>query len=297
MEIGYKNVAKGVTNSIYMKTIRSLRKLVGWQYQQFFNKGEVVVHGRFLGHEIKTVKGTIRPKADQDDAWFFYLVKNSERIFDIGANIGYTGIISALQENTKQILLVDPNPEALAIAAKNLILNNLGSKCRFYAAFVSDRAGDKVKFYTVGSGAAGSMFRGHAETAAALNRYHLVETVTVDFLSEYLEWTPDLVKIDVEGAESFVLEGARQIAAYQKTIFMVEMHSPPELPMRENATKIIQWCNSVGYTPWYMKEKRILTHADHIAHRGKCHLLLQPKDWKYPHFLKDVEQGAPLPEK
>ena len=37
----------------------------------------------------------------------------------------------------------------------------------------ANKIGDKIKFYTVGSGSAGSMFKSHAETAAILNTYLL----------------------------------------------------------------------------------------------------------------------------
>ena len=38
--------------------------------------------------------------------------------------------------------------------------------------------------------------------------------------------TPYLVKIDVEGAENMVLEGAQKFIAQYKPIFLIELHSP-----------------------------------------------------------------------
>ena len=61
-------------------------------------------------------------------------------------------------------------------------MNNLGNNASYFPAFVSDSIGDKIKFYTVGSGAAGSMYKSHAETAAILNTYLYVNTITLDFL-------------------------------------------------------------------------------------------------------------------
>ncbi len=66
--------------------------------------------------------------------------------------------------------------------------------------------------------------------------------------------------------------------------------------MSENAGRIILWCKELNYTAWYLKEKVALISPDHIAHRGRCHLLLQPSDWDFPEFLKDIEQGAALPD-
>ena len=68
---------------------------------------------------------------------------------------------------------VDPNPEALGMAASNIIQNNLGSRTQYLTAFVSDKPGNSMKFYTVGAGAAGSMYASHAETASSLNSFIL----------------------------------------------------------------------------------------------------------------------------
>ncbi len=139
------------------------------------------------------------------------------------------------------------------------------------------------------------MYKGHAETAAAIGESITVKTLTIDYLVERLGWLPDFVKIDVEGAEALVLEGAHNLAAKKKTTFMIEMHSPPELPMVENASLVLKWANESGYSVWYMKDQKVLLEAKDIAHRGKCHLLLMPNGRTYPSFLKDISQGEQLP--
>jgi FkbM family methyltransferase len=277
-----------------MKTLRAFLKPLAWKYFELFKSGDQLAEAKLAGKTLTVVKGTFRDKTDQDDAWYFELTKHSTHVFDIGANVGYTGLLAAVNEKTQSILLVDPNPLALSWAAKNLILNNFEHKCRFFNAFVSDSIGEKIKFYAVGSGQAGSMFKGHSETAAALNTYFMVKTVTLDYLSDYFNILPDFVKVDVEGAESFVLQGAKQLAAKNQTRFMVEMHSPPELPMVENATKVLAWCVENNYTAWYMKTYSELKDPTVLADRGKCHLLLQPTGWTFPEFLKSIQQGAPL---
>jgi hypothetical protein len=79
-----------------------------------------------------------------------------------------------------------------------------------------------------------------------------VPTVTLDELASAYSLLPDLVKIDVEGAEGLVLLGAKSCATNHGTRFLVEMHSPPELPMAANAAKVLGWCNELGYAAWYL---------------------------------------------
>lgn len=245
--------------------------------------------------KLKGLKGTFREKVDKDDAWFFELAKHSEHVFDIGCNLGYMSLIAAIQTTNKSILLADPNPEALAKAAQNMIVNNFGMKTKFISAFIGDSDGKKTRFYTIGSGAAGSMYASHASTASTVNSFYEVENMTIDSLVEKVEHIPDLIKIDVEGAEYLVLKGAVKTAAHKKSSFFIEMHSPQELPMKKNAGLVLQWCKNNGYKAFYLKTATELTTEETIANRGKCHLLLLPKEASYPNYLTNIKEGSPLP--
>ena len=262
--------------------------------QKWIKNSQVLESKKLCGVPLKTIKGTIRNNADQDDAWFFQLAKRHEVIVDIGANVGYTALLALLQNADKRYVLVDPNPLALADASKNLILNGLGKNASIFQAFVGDKKGEKVKFYTVGSGAAGSMFKSHATTAAMIDSWFYVETWTLDTIMEYYQIVPTLIKIDVEGAESLVLEGANETTLRYKPTYFVEMHALKEVSMEENAEKILNWCDNSSYSAWYMKHARKLTNSNEIAQRGKCHLLLLPSDMNYPSDLKKIKQNAPL---
>lgn len=248
------------------------------------------------GIPLKVLKGTIRETVDQDDAWWFYLSKHHHVIFDIGCNIGYMALLALIQDSNKQLLLVDPNPKALQKAAINLIQNNLGNKAQYFTAFVGDTLNEKMKFYTIGSGEAGSMYSSHAESAAAINSYMEVNTVTLDFLYAYYELKPDLVKIDVEGAETLVMKAAKKMALETQCTFFIEMHDVKDLGMEAAGEMILDWCKEVQYKAWYLKMESELIDANTIKGRGKCHLLLMPFNRPYPDYLKGVAQKSHLPK-
>lgn len=247
------------------------------------------------GFALKTLPGTIRKTTDQDDAWFYYLAQHHPMIFDIGCNVGYTALLAMIQNPDRHYLLVDPNPTALSQAQLNLIGNNLGFKAQYFSGFVSDTQDETVKFYTIGAGAAGSMYASHAESAAAVNSFTQVKTVTLDYLYHYYNIKPDLVKIDVEGAETLVMEGAIRLAKETQCTFFVEMHTVENLGMEKAGQLMIDWCKKNAYKAWYLKDGVELSLAEQIKSRGKCHLLLLPEQQNYPDYLKNIPQGAPLP--
>lgn len=272
---------------------RKIKKIVGY----YLKKEKRYQDSELLGIKLKVVPNTIRKNVDKDDAWYFKLVQEVENIFDLGCNIGYTSLLAAIQNKNKNILLVDPNPEALAKASQNMILNGFGMKSRFVTAFIGEKDGERLNFYTVGSGEAGSMYPSHAETAAAVNSFYEVEKITIDTLVQYVGYIPDLIKIDVEGAESLALLGAEKTASNQKTKFFIEMHALKELSMSENAKLIINWCSKNRYRAFYLKEASEITNPEVISKRGKCHLLLLPQYENYPNSLVNIKEGDPLPKR
>lgn len=248
-----------------------------------------------LGKELSVNEGTITGKTDKDDAWFYALAAHHHVIFDIGCNIGYASLLATVNNPEKCIVLADPNPLALSYAAGNLIRNSLSANKMFLQAFVGAESGEKVKFYTVGAGAAGSMFASAAQTASKLNAFYWVDTLSIDEIVSKTALIPDLVKIDIEGAESYALQGAKELASKKQTHFMVEMHAPAEMPMAKNAELVLNWCKENSYQAYYMTEHKLLTNAEQIAHRGRCHLLLIPIGDTYPVYLQRIKEGNTLP--
>lgn len=237
------------------------------------------------GKLLKVLKGTFGLKKDVDEVWFNVLAQNSNVVFDVGCNIGKTALIALTNDNINQVVMIDTNPEALSIANVNVINNNFIHKTRSFLGFVSDKNNEELDFYTVGHGAAGSMFKSHAETASVLGMSYKVNTVTLDFLVRHFKLIPDFIKIDVEGAEFFVLNGAKDTAQSNKIKILVEMHSNKEMSMKQNTDKVLNWCNEVGYEAWYLTDKQKLVNSNQVQHRGRCHFLLIPLSDEFPKYL------------
>lgn len=248
------------------------------------------------GVPLKVLKNSIRLQEDKDDAWWFSLTKHHNIIFDIGSNVGYMSLLALIQNPNRQILLVDPNPKALQAASKMFLENQIGFRANYYSAFVSDTCDEAVTFYTIGTGAAGSMYASHAKTASQTNSFMNVNSVTLDYLMSFYEVLPDLVKIDVEGAEALVLAGSKKLADKSKCGFFIEMHCNDQLTMVNNTQMVLDWCVSVAYNAWYLKTGTLLTSPKPVEHRGKYHLLLLPEEKSYPGYLTGIAEASTLPE-
>jgi len=272
---------------------KSIKKSIGYMLNK---EKQIFFPFKIANISLKGIKGIDRKNVDMDDAWLFQLTKNAEVFYDLGCNIGYISLVAAIQKNNKMIVAVDPNPEALAKTAQNLIINGYGHKSKFISAFIGDVDGEEVKFYTVGTGEAGSMYANHAQTAAAVNSFYYVKKITIDTIIKQTGIIPNLIKIDVEGAENLALKGAVEIAKKQIAKFIIEMHALPELSMFDSGNFVINWCKKNNYVPYYLNDAVVLENATTIASRGKCHLLLLPKEEKYPEYLKNIQQRDELPK-
>lgn len=76
---------------------------------------------------------------------------------------------------------------------------------------------------------------------------------------------------------------------------MIEMHSPSELPMVQNAALVLDWAHRNNYFVWYMHDACKLSDPKALADRGRCHLLLLPHSVEYPPELARIKENNPIP--
>ena len=79
-----------------------------------------------------------------------------------------------------------------------------------------------------------------------------VEAITLD---DYVQGhrPPSLVKIDVEGAELHVLNGAKELLSYYKPLVLCEVHSP------ELDSQVQHWLTTNSYTVEWLADQTALT--------------------------------------
>ena len=264
-----------------------------WQNKKKYN--QKYESKTLLGKEYTLVQGSFREENDYDDAWLLYLSYKSKIVFDIGCNTGQSSILISNSKFLKKLFLVEPNPLSLAIASENLIINNLSDNVTFIAKAAYNKSKEKIKLWTMpGAYAGASLDINFTETGKISNNYFDIETITLDDIAKKYNCIPDLVKIDVEGAEFSVLEGAINIAKNKNTKFLVEVHSSPSLSIEENTTKILNWAEYNNHHSYYLCKHTQLKNTDDIKDRGRYHMLLIHKEEKYPPGLNKIKQAAKI---
>lgn len=142
--------------------------------------------------------------------FFRSLVKPGDVIFDIGANVGYFGLIAATENADGQVHFFEANPVLAGLINKTCQINALhNKKANVINRAVGRKSGALIKLQRPknlwGSASChASIFGSNVEIEDA----YPIELISIDdYCSLRGDYRCDLVKIDVEGFEEEVLNG------------------------------------------------------------------------------------------
>lgn len=153
------------------------------------------------------------------------LVNTGDWCIDVGANLGYYTISLAHWVGPSgRVVAFEPFPGNFAILEKNVHLNQLRNVTLERSA-LSNCSGSVQLIYGVGVEDQFSATPSVGGYAVEGDRVSLnVPTARLDDYAAGLGKAPNFIKIDVEGAELAVLEGARHTLAEARPTLLVEIH-------------------------------------------------------------------------
>ncbi len=140
--------------------------------------------------------------------------------WDIGANIGLYSIYAGMKFKNIEIICFEPSTSNTRALSRNISINNLYNKIKIFPLALSDQE-NIISFFNetkFGEGSSISSFNSEINEVGNLleknkvkNKYNIYGT-TIDYLitNNILE-CPNYVKIDVDGIEHLILNGAKQL--------------------------------------------------------------------------------------
>lgn len=174
--------------------------------------------------------------------------------FDVGGNIGLHSLVFALSNPSAKVTTFEPVPNLAAQVKTHVFLNQMADRIRMIQTAVADRSGEQT--FDLGED---SRNLGVGSLVFKSDKAKHTMTVKTASLSDLLEqdsiW-PDLIKIDVEGAELLVLEGMDRALGNGSPLpdILMEVHSWMFPSEKNHSQKIFQWLSKYRYTVWAMNE-------------------------------------------
>lgn len=195
---------------------------------------------------------------------FEKMIRPGSVVFDIGANVGYFSLLSAVLVGSEgSVFAFEPLPRNIEYLNNHIKLNKLHN-IQVVEAAVSDHTGEA--WFDLGASSA----MGHLSETGTIR----IRMVSLDemFANGQLQ-PPDYMKIDVEGAEYDVLKGAQKLILDHQPILFLDTHD------RKAHNLTLSFLDELGYVFEILDGKPLDETKELIARPGGS---IQEKRGDYP---------------
>lgn len=281
MIILYKSIAEVLVLSIFLTTTYINRKKISFNLFRnvFFRRALYILLNKYSSsdslHVALFTKDHISNEILSDGSYekpFIIVLKKllkdiksqdykNTHIIDVGANIGNHSI--NLSKSVDKIIAIEPNPSCVMLLRASLIINNIKNvevvpmgvssiKETLTLRFIKDHIGSGTFMKPQSGGGAQKIFNKDLKKLNGLDNSEIISVkVDADNLDNILkEILPEdtnikLIKIDVEGYEKNIIEGAKTILKQYSPLITFEAHG------LDNFNEIQNELNKHGYISFY----------------------------------------------
>lgn len=176
-----------------------------------------------------------------------YIDKDKD-IIDIGANIGFFTVLFANTVKKGKVLSVEPTKKALSRLNKNIELNNVKDKVDIFEGVASNNNENieikiiegKEEYSSIGNITHPSVVNQQWKTEK-------VKSIRLDELVHEKSLNPGFIKIDVEGAEHLVFQGAQKVLKTHRPIILSELNDYLLKKNGSSSKAVIDFITSCDY--------------------------------------------------
>jgi FkbM family methyltransferase len=217
------------------------------------------------------------------------VLREGDVVVDVGANIGFfTLLASLLVGSTGHVVAFEPGAENIERLRANLALNDCKNVTIIEKAVI-DRVGE-VEFFINSGNAGGNALWDIAQWPGYVEANGIPARVAVPATTLDAEWerlllpTPKVIKIDAEGADQRVLEGARDLLTRLKPRFVIaEVHPFGLAKMGCSQETLRGFIESLGYSTFGLTYAgalpRFIPAPTLIEHEIIIDLLFSKPEW------------------
>ena len=189
--------------------------------------------------------------------WIDKALRNDDTLFDIGANIGQYSIYAALRHSGIHVVAFEPEYSNAHLLRDNVTRNALDSQIEIYSIALSNHCGiSRLHLQDLTPGAALLTESRQALQTTRTNHKVIaregIYAMTMDAFCAESGFTPRCIKIDVDGTEVEILEGAaKTLSDPQLRTILIEMpdnavHRKKSEELLNHAGFSLDWVDATG---------------------------------------------------
>jgi len=195
----------------------------------------------------------------EDGRFLFKAALHARCIFDIGANAGYYTLhFGKCFPTVKEVHAFEPIHPTFSMLVENVQTNDLTHVVQCHPYGLSNKEEDVTFYVPEFSGSvAASMQNLHPEEE---NKTIQAKVTTLDKFCEINQIADvDLIKMDVEGAEFFALQGAKEVLIKFKPILFIEILRKWSRQFGIDPNQTIHWLHELGYKCWVVEQGHLIS--------------------------------------
>lgn len=173
------------------------------------------------------------------------LAKNKNVVFDIGAHIGLC--LLPLSKISNKVYGFEASNINSRYLKEHIKINKI-TNAQVISCLVGDISKDNVNFFDVEGGSGVPSIANLSEInngVDTINTYH--KQISLDDFCKDNNVMPDVIKIDVEGAEFFVLDGASEIIQQHRPDIVISLHPKHLNNLGRDINEVFDYCEKFSY--------------------------------------------------
>jgi FkbM family methyltransferase len=182
------------------------------------------------------------------------LIKPGDTILEVGANYGYYTLKMAQAIGSQgKLITYEANPAVYRILTESIKLNKLENIVQAKALAASDKPFTSKLAYNMNNIGGGYLLDSHADFEKICTNGTICEPITAVKLDDDLKdlSSVDLIRIDAEGSEINILQGAEQLLTRSPNVIIVMEWNPGMIGRYGNAVQFQEFLKEKGFKYWW----------------------------------------------